>query len=67
MLSLFPVKHSGNLAFEEIINIAKVMRPRSIARTMEGTVKEILGSSQVRMLFIFHNLSTIIFLFCVGY
>ncbi|XP_046661915.1 60S ribosomal protein L12 [Homalodisca vitripennis] len=40
------VKHSGNLAFEEIINIARVMRPRSMSRKMEGTVKEILGTCQ---------------------
>ncbi|XP_059480293.1 large ribosomal subunit protein uL11 [Neocloeon triangulifer] len=40
------VKHSGNLAFDEIIAIAKQMRPRSMARKLEGTVKEILGSAQ---------------------
>jgi large subunit ribosomal protein L12e len=40
------IKHSGNLSFDEIINIARVMRPRSMARTMAGTVKEILGTCQ---------------------
>jgi len=40
------VKHSGNLPFDEILNIARVMRPRSMSRKMEGTVKEILGTCQ---------------------
>lgn len=33
----------GNLNLEQIVNIARQMRPRSIARKLEGTVKEILG------------------------
>ncbi|KAH7725873.1 ribosomal protein L12 [Aphelenchoides avenae] len=40
------VKHMGNLNLEQIINIARQMRPRSIARKLEGTVKEILGTAQ---------------------
>ncbi|CAB3382003.1 Hypothetical predicted protein [Cloeon dipterum] len=36
------VKHSGNLTFDEIVSIAKQMRPRSMARKLSGTVKEIL-------------------------
>ncbi|XP_022199905.1 60S ribosomal protein L12 [Nilaparvata lugens] len=40
------VKHSSNLPFEEVVNIAKTMRPRSMSRKMEGTVKEILGTCQ---------------------
>jgi large subunit ribosomal protein L12e len=43
---MISVKHSGNLAFDEIVSIAKQMRPRSMARKLEGTVKEILGSAQ---------------------
>ena len=43
---MISVKHSGNLAFDEIIGIAKQMRPRSMARKLEDTVKEILGSAQ---------------------
>ena len=39
----FSVKHSGNLSLDEIIKIARTMRPRSMARTLAGTVKEILG------------------------
>ncbi len=40
---LFTVKHSGNVPFDEILNIARIMRERSMARTLAGTVKEILG------------------------
>ena len=38
------VKHNGNITFDEVINIARVMRERSQARKLEGTVKEILGT-----------------------
>jgi len=40
------VKHNGNLTFDEIVAIARTMRPRSMARKLEGTIKEILGTSQ---------------------
>lgn len=43
----FTVKHNGNITLEEVINIAKVMRPRSMARYLSGTVKEVLGTCQV--------------------
>lgn len=39
------VKHNGNVSFEEVINIARIMRPRSMAKTLTGTVKEILGTA----------------------
>ena len=38
-------KHTGNLSFEQIKKIAENMRPKSLAREMKGTVKEVLGSS----------------------
>jgi len=38
------IKHSGNIPMSDIIEIAKVMRPRSQARSFSGTVKEILGT-----------------------
>jgi len=38
------IKHSGNIPLSEIIAIAKIMRFRSQARTLAGTVKEILGT-----------------------
>ncbi|VDO95838.1 unnamed protein product [Soboliphyme baturini] len=40
------IKHSGNLTLDQIVNIARHMRPRSMARKLEGTVKEILGTCQ---------------------
>ncbi|MRA75917.1 50S ribosomal protein L11, partial [Bacillus thuringiensis] len=40
------VKQSGNLALEEVITIARTMSDRSMARTLAGTCKEILGTCQ---------------------
>jgi len=40
------IKHSGNLSVDQIVNIARTMRPRSMAKKLEGTVKEILGTCQ---------------------
>ena len=40
------IKHSGNITMDEIINIARIMRPRSMARQLAGTCKEILGTCQ---------------------
>ena len=34
------------MALEEIYKIARVMRPRSLAKKFEGTVLEILGTAQ---------------------
>jgi len=38
------IKHDGNITFNDVLQIAKVMRERSQARDMTGVVKEILGS-----------------------
>ncbi|XP_045583713.1 large ribosomal subunit protein uL11-like [Procambarus clarkii] len=40
------VKHNGNISLEEVINTARIMRPRSQARTLCGTIKEILGTAR---------------------
>uniref|UniRef100_A0A914P0Y4 Large ribosomal subunit protein uL11 n=1 Tax=Panagrolaimus davidi TaxID=227884 RepID=A0A914P0Y4_9BILA len=40
------VKHSGDLTFAQVLNVARQMRPRSMAKKLEGTVKEILGTAQ---------------------
>uniref|UniRef100_A0A2K6MUS6 Large ribosomal subunit protein uL11 n=1 Tax=Rhinopithecus bieti TaxID=61621 RepID=A0A2K6MUS6_RHIBE len=40
------IKHSGNITFDEIINIAQQMWHRSLARELSGTIKEILGTAQ---------------------
>lgn len=43
---LFSVKHSGNITFDDVIAIARQMRPRSMAKNLAGTVKEVLGTAQ---------------------
>nr|XP_012422976.1 PREDICTED: 60S ribosomal protein L12-like isoform X2 [Odobenus rosmarus divergens] len=40
------IKHGGNITFDEIVNIARQMRHRSLARELSGTIKEILGTAQ---------------------
>merc|ERR1712007_61518 len=40
------VKHNGNITLDELYNIAREMRERSIARQFSGTVKEVLGTAQ---------------------
>lgn len=38
------IKHTGNLDLDDVIEIARIMRDRSCARELSGTVKEILGT-----------------------
>jgi large subunit ribosomal protein L12e len=40
------IKHSGNITLDEIFAIARTMRPRSLAKNLAGTVKEMLGTAQ---------------------
>jgi hypothetical protein len=40
------IKHSGNIALDEIIDIARVMKSKSLAKELSGCVKEILGTAQ---------------------
>ena len=40
------VKHSGNISLDDCVEIARIMRPRSRAKTLAGTVKEILGTAK---------------------
>merc|ERR1711890_54778 len=40
------IKHSGNITLDDIINAARVMRPRSMSREFSGVMKEILGTAQ---------------------
>lgn len=40
------IKHSGNVTFDDILEIARTMRERSFARELSGTVKEILGTAR---------------------
>merc|ERR1712007_375655 len=38
------VVHNGNITLDQVIEIARTMRERSMARKLAGTVKEILGT-----------------------
>ena len=44
--SLGLVQHNGNLTMDQVIDIARTMRERSMSRHLSGTVKEILGTCQ---------------------
>ncbi|TKR79849.1 hypothetical protein L596_014008 [Steinernema carpocapsae] len=39
-------RNKGNLTFDQVIHVARQMRPRSMAKKLEGTVKEMLGTAQ---------------------
>ena len=38
------VTHKGNLTFDQIKKIAKVMEEKSMAKNFQGTVKQVLGT-----------------------
>ena len=38
------VKHNGNLKIDDIVDIAKKLRPKSFAKEFKGTVKEVVGT-----------------------
>merc|ERR1712111_258215 len=40
------IKHNGKITMDDIINAAKIMRPRSMSKNLAGVVKEILGTAQ---------------------
>ena len=37
-------KHNDNISLDDEIEIAKIVRPRSTAKNLSGTVKKILGT-----------------------
>jgi len=39
------IKHHGNLTLDEIVEIARKVRHRSLAKDMSGTVREVLGTA----------------------
>lgn len=39
------IKHSGNITLDAVINIARALRFKSMAKKLVGTVKEVLGSA----------------------
>jgi len=40
------IKHSGNVTLDEIVDIARIMKSKSLAKELAGCVKEILGTAQ---------------------
>ena len=40
------VLHDGDISYQDVYNIAKIMRSRSMARKMKGTVLEVIGTAQ---------------------
>ncbi|KAK2467822.1 hypothetical protein APHAL10511_000117 [Amanita phalloides] len=40
------IKHTGNIPLDEIVNIARTMKTKSLAKELSGCVKEILGTAQ---------------------
>jgi len=40
------IKHNGNISLDQMIEIARIMRPRSLAKELSGTLKEVLGTAQ---------------------
>lgn len=38
------IKRNGSISLDDVVEIARVMRPRSVAKDLAGTVKEILGN-----------------------
>ncbi|XP_067911724.1 large ribosomal subunit protein uL11-like [Heterodontus francisci] len=40
------IKHTGSITFDEVVNITRQMRHRSLVRELTGTVKENLGTAQ---------------------
>ncbi len=39
------IKHSGNITLDAVINIARIMRAKSMAKKLKGTVLEVLGTA----------------------
>jgi large subunit ribosomal protein L12e len=39
------IKHDGNISFDDILEAAKIMRERSMAKDLSGVVKEMLGTA----------------------
>jgi len=39
------VKHSGNISLDEVVDVARQMRDRSMSKSLKGTIKEMLGTA----------------------
>ena len=44
------IKHNGNITMDDILNSARIMRPRSMSKNLAGVVKEIQGNSELKYL-----------------
>ena len=40
------ISHNGNITMDDVYEIARTMRPKSLAREFSGTVREILGTAR---------------------
>merc|ERR1719451_167486 len=40
------IVHSGSITMDDVIRIARIMRPRSLSKKFEGTCLEILGTAR---------------------
>merc|ERR1712100_824546 len=40
------VAHDGDISIDDVINIARVMKPRSMAKTLKACCKEIVGTAR---------------------
>ena len=40
------IKHNGNITMDNILNSARIMRPRSMSKNLAGVVKEILRTAE---------------------
>ena len=40
------ITHSSNIAFDEIVSIAWILKPKSLVKELSGTVNEVLGTAQ---------------------
>ena len=40
------IKHNGNITLDEVFDIARTMRSKSLAKTLANGAKEILGTAQ---------------------
>merc|ERR1712012_918627 len=40
------IKHNGNINFDDVVNAARIMRPRSNSINLTGVIREILGTAQ---------------------
>merc|ERR1711975_40355 len=38
------ISHDGNISWDDVLAVARTMRPRSNAKTLKGTVLEVLGT-----------------------